>query len=287
MNALLLASLAIFWPVATATHEDVLFSARETTEAMSDLFSNANDLCKPGPWGTLLSDYGKSSSEEDKRNFVRMRTKKEILKARELARECYYDRVLYYRSGKPPGWEGPHVPAQIYSETYGNYPAYLQNERVALVRIEKNVARIEAAYWDSNLAEENPTVGWIEKSDRVRIPFLKSSAPVKVALKGYEIASLSILLFLLSVTCAIHKRVEGKKENGGDGSDWIFFHPGLVGPTLGALWLLLPTFVACLGAWKGVLSYSEMGLLALLPTIVAISVLVLACRARGRFAHRC
>ena len=78
----------------------------------------------------------------------------------------------------------------------------------------------------------------LARAGGVHVPYVEERLPGNLAVALISIALAGPYLFLLSLCNAISSAIAAADD--ASGSDWLFFHPGRLGPTLGTLWLLGP-----------------------------------------------
>ena len=69
---------------------------------------------------------------------------------------------------------------------------------------------------------------------RVKLMVVDLELPATRAVSYLGVGLLPVFLYLVSTSGAL-KKVSGSETN--PAKDWIFFHPGCLGPSLGMLWV--------------------------------------------------
>lgn len=108
------------------------------------------------------------------------------------------------------------------------------------LEVRKALGALRDTYARSELPRD-ATLG--ELSEKVKaqvdLPVVDLSVPVEKAVYVFSTGSTILLLYIVSSVRAIRFWTE-RHRGAEEGGDWIFFHPGWLGPVLGIAWLSAP-----------------------------------------------
>lgn len=109
----------------------------------------------------------------------------------------------------------------------------------SLSHLRSAIQRIENAHSRTGLPP-HVTLAQLDEALKtsVRLPVINESVSVSSAVFVFGTALLALSAYLLSCSQAIRVAAATKKDE--KGNDWLFFHPGWLGPTLGVIWLAAP-----------------------------------------------
>jgi hypothetical protein len=117
--------------------------------------------------------------------------------------------------------------------------------------LERSFAQLERIYNKSGLRAGDTLGNLIDKTKAVvRIPVINEYLEIRTAFNVFAVGAGVLLIYLLS--CVVTLQHVAKSDRSAKGMDWVFFHRGLLGPTIGSVWLLVPLGVAIQALAAGV-----------------------------------
>ncbi len=119
-----------------------------------------------------------------------------------------------------------------------------------------SVRAFDAIYRDSGLSSD-ATVADLERvaKPRIELPIVEASVVTSEAVRSIAIAMLPMLLYLVSISQAIRFNVVDRQADPSEAADWLFLHPGYLGPALGIAWLLFSPILLLIAAARGIMSW--------------------------------
>ena len=138
-------------------------------------------------------------------------------------------------------------------------------------RLENYLSELERLFQEAKISEAGSLKDLEEKvSLRIKLPLIGESIAAGFAITLISLGLLGPYLYLLSTSAAIRGEIAFLTER--KGLDWVFFHPGTLGVSIGVLWVSGPGIVATTGLLCGKLSGPEgIGLVIVLIVAGALS----------------
>ncbi len=111
-----------------------------------------------------------------------------------------------------------------------------------LNELSESLSLLDKLYREARLGSQATFAELAEASRaRVQIPVIGEAVYTEKAAKVLGTAILVLLVYLVSLLSALMASIDRSFEE--NAMDWIFFHPGFLGVTLGLIWLCLPSVI--------------------------------------------
>ena len=275
MNLLLIWALILFW-VATVEPTNIHQLCAQLNADFTDLASAAGN-------GGVVPDFDALMSRSKDPQLSDSETK--LL--RQLRNECSclyslkYDSLtgLRGREATTPATDfavaSRHALEIAQEGGAANHPGLTSEATQKLIKtIDRHLAELE---WHVKRLDLGPTATLREVAEaarpRITIPGSGQSIPMAAGV-AHSIAGLAcVYLYLVSLIRAL--RDASNEYDSTLTGDWLFLHPGLLGPILGVVWLALPMFALALAGAvvfgiQSVNSVSSIAPYAILVLLVAL-----------------
>ena len=247
MNLLLIWALVLFW-VATVRPVNI-------HQLCSQLNGNFGDLERAAQFGGTLPELSLAKPQGPPLSVDQA----QLLQRLKSECGCLYS--LKYDSLASFGNRTVTLPATVYTQACrraletaqagaaANHPGLTSELAGGLItKIERLLAELE---WQIERLELGPTATLMEVANearpRIAIPGSGQSIPMAAGVALSITGLACVYLYLVSLLRALREAM--REYDSAMSGEWLFLHPGLLGPTLGLLWLLMP-FAALFSAGR-------------------------------------